>query len=148
MTLLSETKDLIQRTKDLAEKAQEISLPKLADEARARATEIAQSEAAELASELATDALASGAVKPPKLGPKAEPGYNRLIDALNRLPRPLLALTTVGLFLVAAINPTWFEARMAALSAIPEPLWWLAGAVITMFFGSREAYYRRNSKPK
>ena len=97
-------------------------------------------------------ALTAGAIAPlpaPRLGPKAKPGYDPVIDALNRLPRPLLALTTLALFIVAAVNPGWFEARMEALSTIPEPLWWLAGAVITMFFGSREAFYRRTTtKPE
>jgi hypothetical protein len=95
------------------------------------------------AADLAEAALQDGILPAPKLTPKSKRGYDHLIDAMNRLPRPLLALTTVGLFLIAAINPPWFEARMEALSTIPEPLWWLAGAVITMFFGSREAFYRR-----
>ncbi|MCW1917947.1 holin family protein [Rhodobacter sp. KR11] len=106
---------------------------------------------AEMLSAQLDGAISSGALPPlpePKVGPKAKPGYDHLIDALNRLPRPMIALTTVALFLVAAINPTWFEARMEALSAIPEPLWWLAGAVITLFFGSREAFYRRQTPPK
>ncbi|NBZ87616.1 3TM-type holin [Stagnihabitans tardus] len=106
---------------------------------------------AELLSAQLDKAVASGAIPAmpaPQVGPKAKPGYDHLIDALNRLPRPILALTTVALFLVAAIAPAWFEARMEALSAIPEPLWWLAGAVITLFFGSREAFYRRQTPPK
>ncbi len=75
-------------------------------------------------------------------------GYDRLIDAANRLPRPALALFTAGLFLIAAINPAWFEARMQALAAVPEPMWWIIGAVITFFFGAREAHYMRSQPPK
>lgn len=95
-----------------------------------------------LAEEISTQ---SGPLPAPKLAPKAQRGYDALIDALNRLPRPMIALTTLGLFVLAAINPAWFEARMEALSSVPEPLWWLAGAVITLFFGSREAHYRRQT---
>ena len=75
-------------------------------------------------------------------------GYDKLIDALNRLPRPTLALLSLGLFLVAGFNPTWFEARMQALAAVPEPLWWIIGAVITFFFGARETHYLRSGKPR
>lgn len=68
-------------------------------------------------------------------GPKA--GFDRLMDALNRLPRPLMALGTLAIFATALIDPVWFAGRMQALSDIPEPLWWLCGAVISLFFGSR-----------
>ena len=77
--------------------------------------------------------------------PKARRGYDGLIDAANRLPRPLAACLALALFLDAAIDPTGFEARMQALSAIPQPLWWLIGAVTTFFFGAREAHYLRRS---
>lgn len=80
--------------------------------------------------------------------PGAKRGYDRLIDAANRLPRPTLALLTLGLFLVAGFNPTWFEARMQALAAVPEPMWWIIGAVITFFFGARETHYLRSNPPK
>lgn len=80
--------------------------------------------------------------------PAGQRGYDKLIDALNRLPRPTLALLTLALFLVAGLNPNWFEARMQALAAVPEPLWWIIGAVITFFFGARETHYRRSNKPQ
>ena len=97
--------------------------------------------------------LAAGAAGPiPQVQPKTatgKAGYDRLIDAMNRLPRPLLALGVLGVFVVAGINPVWFETQMQVLAAIPQPLWWLFGAVITMFFGSREAHYmRQNTPPK
>ena len=75
--------------------------------------------------------------------PRARLGYDHLIDALNRLPRPLMALLALGFFIVACINPPWFEARIQALSLIPEPMWWIIGAVITFFFGARETHYLR-----
>ena len=78
--------------------------------------------------------------------PKGAQGYNHLIDALNRLPRPLMALLSLGFFIVAGLNPPWFDARMQALAHIPEPMWWIIGAIITFFFGARESHYRR-SKP-
>jgi hypothetical protein len=77
-----------------------------------------------------------GQVRLPQAGrPRA--AYDRLVDALNRLPRPLMALGTVALMAAAMIAPDWFEGRMEALAAVPEALWWLLGAVISLYFGSR-----------
>ena len=64
-------------------------------------------------------------------------GFDRAMDALNRLPRPLMALGTLALIAAALIDPVWFSARMDALAQMPEALWWLIGAVISLFFGSR-----------
>lgn len=75
--------------------------------------------------------------------PNGKAGYDRVIDALNRLPRPLMALGTLAVFVAAAVNPVWFEGRMQVLAAVPQPLWWLLGAVLTLFFGGREAHYMR-----
>ncbi|MGB8623461.1 MAG: holin family protein [Paracoccaceae bacterium] len=63
--------------------------------------------------------------------------FDRLIDGLNRLPRPALALGTLALFVSAMISPVWFAARMQGLALVPEPLWWLLGAVISFYFGAR-----------
>lgn len=67
--------------------------------------------------------------------PKA--GFDRVMDALNRLPRPFMALGIFALMATAMIDPVWFAARMDALGQIPEPLWWLFGAVVSLFFGAR-----------
>ena len=63
--------------------------------------------------------------------------FDRFIDGLNRLPRPALALGTLGLFASALIDPTWFVARMQGVAVIPEPLWWLMGAIVSFYFGAR-----------
>ena len=63
--------------------------------------------------------------------------FDRCIDGLNRLPRPLLALGTIGLFVAAMKEPVWFAARMQGVLLIPEPLWWLMGAVVSFYFGAR-----------
>lgn len=75
-------------------------------------------------------------------------GYDRIIDAMNRLPRPAMMLLTVALFGYASLDPAGFAARMQALAEVPEPLWWLQGAVLTLFFGAREAHYLRLRKPQ
>lgn len=63
--------------------------------------------------------------------------FNRFMDGLNRLPRPALALSTLGLFGAAMIDPDWFVARMQGVAHVPEPLWWLMGVVVSFYFGAR-----------
>ncbi len=70
--------------------------------------------------------------------------FDRLVNGLNRLPRPLLAFGTLGLFTYAMIDPVPFAARMVGLNAVPEPLWWLLGAIVAFYFGARETHYFRN----
>ncbi|MCV2886915.1 holin family protein [Ruegeria aquimaris] len=64
-------------------------------------------------------------------------GFDRFMDGLNRLPRPALALGTLGLFVAAMTDPIWFAERMQGLALVPEPLWWLLGVVVSFYFGAR-----------
>ena len=64
-------------------------------------------------------------------------GFDRLMDALNRVPRPAMALGTIGLFASAMVDPVWFSERMAGIALVPEPLWWLLGAIVSFYFGAR-----------
>jgi hypothetical protein len=70
--------------------------------------------------------------------------FDRLVNGLNRLPRPCLAFGTLGLFVYAMVDPAGFAARMIGLNAVPEPLWWLLGAIVAFYFGARETWYFRN----
>lgn len=63
--------------------------------------------------------------------------FDRLIDGLNRIPRPAMALGTIGLLVAAMVDPLWFGERMAGLALVPEPLWWLLGAIVSFYFGAR-----------
>jgi len=63
--------------------------------------------------------------------------FDRFVDGLNRLPRPMLAFGTLGLFSVAMVDPVWFSARMQGVALVPEPLWWLMGAIVSFYFGAR-----------
>jgi hypothetical protein len=69
--------------------------------------------------------------------------FDRGVNGLNRLPRPLLAFGTLGLFVYAMVDPPGFAARMTGLNAVPEPLWWLLGAIVAFYFGARETHYFR-----
>lgn len=70
--------------------------------------------------------------------------FDQVVNGLNRLPRPLLAFGTIGLFVYAMCDPQQFALRMVGLNAVPEPLWWLLGAVVAFYFGARETHYFRN----
>jgi hypothetical protein len=70
--------------------------------------------------------------------------FDRMVNGLNRLPRPLLAFGTIGLFVYAMVDPVAFAQRMVGLNAVPEPLWWLLGAIVAFYFGARETHYFRN----
>lgn len=63
--------------------------------------------------------------------------FDRFMDGLNRLPRPALALGTLGLFVTAMVNPLWFSERMQGIALVPEPLWWLLGVIVSFYFGAR-----------
>lgn len=68
----------------------------------------------------------------------ARPGaFDRFMDGINRLPRPMLALGTLGLFVTAMVNPLWFAERMQGIALVPEPLWWLLGVIVSFYFGAR-----------
>ena len=56
---------------------------------------------------------------------------------MNRLPRPLMVLGSLALLISALLAPDWFAARMEALSDMPEALWWIIGAVLSLHFGAR-----------
>ena len=74
----------------------------------------------------------------------AQGWFDRFVNGLNRLPRPMLAFGTIGLFVYAMIDPRDFAERMVGLNAVPEPLWWLLGAVVAFYFGARETHYFRS----
>ena len=63
--------------------------------------------------------------------------FDRVIDGVNRLPRPALAIGTLALFVTAMVDPVWFAARMQGIQLVPEPLWWLMGAIVSFYFGAR-----------
>ena len=63
--------------------------------------------------------------------------FDAVMDGINRLPRPALALGTLGLFVAAMVDPIWFAERMQGVALVPEPLWWLMGAVVSFYFGAR-----------
>ncbi|MCB1338150.1 MAG: holin family protein [Maritimibacter sp.] len=63
--------------------------------------------------------------------------FDRLMDGINRVPRPALAVGTLALFVAAMVDPVWFSSRMQGIALVPEPMWWLMGAIVSFYFGAR-----------
>lgn len=63
--------------------------------------------------------------------------FDRAMDGLNRVPRPAMALGTLAMFVAAMVDPVWFASRMEGIALVPEPLWWLLGAIVSFYFGAR-----------
>ncbi|MEH6522125.1 holin family protein [Sulfitobacter sp.] len=63
--------------------------------------------------------------------------FDQFMDGVNRLPRPALALGTLGLFVSAMVAPLWFAQRMQGIALVPDPLWWLLGVIVSFYFGAR-----------
>ncbi len=40
-------------------------------------------------------------------------------------------------------EPRGFSIRMQGLNLVPEPLWWLLGAIVSFYFGARELHHQR-----
>jgi len=70
--------------------------------------------------------------------------FDQFMDGLNRVPRPALALGTLGLFISAMVDPLWFAARMQGIALVPDPLWWLLGVIVSFYFGARHQLKAQN----
>ena len=70
--------------------------------------------------------------------------FDSFVNGLNRLPRPAMTFGVLGMFVYAMADPDGFSLRMEGLQAVPEPLWWFLGAVVSFYFGAREAHYFRS----
>lgn len=80
----------------------------------------------------AREELAAEFVSPPRAH-----GYDAAVDALNRLPRPLMVFAIFALFVYAPYDPAAFVVLMQAYALVPEWLAAVAIAIIAFYFGSR-----------
>lgn len=72
-----------------------------------------------------------------RLPPRERGAFDRLVGALDRLPRPVLTWATLALFAAAVVAPDWFTARMTTLAQLPDSVWWGLGAVLGLHVGAR-----------
>ncbi|MBW7921727.1 MAG: hypothetical protein H3C51_06470 [Rubellimicrobium sp.] len=60
----------------------------------------------------------------------------RLARLARGLPGPALLVVTGLLVVPALVAPGWYADRLALLAGLPEAVWWLAGALLSLAFGA------------
>ncbi len=71
------------------------------------------------------------------LSGRAAPVWARLVRLAWGLPGPWI-LVALGLLVTPAlIAPEWYAARLVLLDHLPEAIWWLVGAGLSLAFGVR-----------
>lgn len=63
--------------------------------------------------------------------------WDSLVDGINRLIRPALAIGVQGAFLWAVIDPVGFAETMQVLQVVPEPLWVVWAGIFAFYFSGR-----------
>ena len=63
--------------------------------------------------------------------------FDSLINGLNRLPRPLMALSALGMLYTPFFFPEVFFLAMQSMELVPEFLWYIIGGIFTFYFGTR-----------
>lgn len=68
---------------------------------------------------------------------KNRTALDSLADALNRLVRPVIALSVIGFFIYAPINPVRMLKISESYEAMPAGFWGLMTVIIGFYFGGR-----------
>ncbi len=63
--------------------------------------------------------------------------FDALMDGINRIPRPLMALGSAWLFVWCMVDPDRFSVAMTALQLVPENLWSILMMIAAFYFTSR-----------
>ncbi|HBM61254.1 MAG TPA: carboxylesterase [Citreicella sp.] len=63
--------------------------------------------------------------------------FDRLMDGVNRLPRPMMVLGIVWLLVQTARDPARMSQVFQAWAILPEAAWVVFGVVVTFYFGGR-----------
>ena len=72
--------------------------------------------------------------------------FDSIVNGLNRLPRPTLALGTIWVFAYAFYNPVKFAEGAQSLQLIPDELWWMMGGIVAFYFGVRTLEKSKDDK--
>ncbi|MBY6117380.1 holin family protein [Mameliella alba] len=64
--------------------------------------------------------------------------WDSLVDGLNRLPRPLLALWALWVLVWTPYDPIFMAQVFAAWAVIPQSVWAVILVIVTFFFGGRQ----------
>ena len=71
---------------------------------------------------------------------------DRVIDFLNRLPRPTIVGMVIYYFILAINDPITFQMVNVSLDGVPESMWEIAFMIIGFFFVARELQRGRDRK--
>ncbi len=74
--------------------------------------------------------------------------WDSFVDGLNRLPRPLITLGILGLFILAPADPVRFLEIARAYQIMPDGFWALLSIIIAFYFGGRMQLTRQQMKIK
>lgn len=72
--------------------------------------------------------------------------WDSFVDGLNRLPRPLITLGILGLFVLAPADPIRFFEIARAYQIMPDGFWALLSIIIAFYFGGRMQVTRQQMK--
>ena len=72
--------------------------------------------------------------------------FNQLMDGVNRIPRPAIALGTLYFFYLAMYEPLRFQEAMVGLALVPDYMWGILLTIITFYFGGRLLHYGTKAK--
>jgi hypothetical protein len=74
--------------------------------------------------------------------------WDSFVDGLNRLPRPLITLGILGLFVLAPTDPVRFLQIAQAYQVMPDGFWALLSVIIAFYFGGRMQVTRQQMSIK
>ncbi len=63
--------------------------------------------------------------------------WDSFVDGLNRLPRPVITFSIIGIFVWAFYDPMGFVEYMGAMEVVPDELWLMWLTIIAFWFGGR-----------
>lgn len=64
--------------------------------------------------------------------------WDSLVDGLNRLPRPMLAIWALWVLAWTPYDPVFMAEVFAAWAVIPQSVWAVILVIVTFFFGGRQ----------
>jgi Holin of 3TMs, for gene-transfer release len=74
--------------------------------------------------------------------------WDSLIDGLNRLPRPLITLGILAIFVLAPLAPARFFEIAKAYQLLPDGFWALLSVIVAFYFGGRMQLKREDAAVK
>lgn len=64
-------------------------------------------------------------------------GFDRFMDGVNRLPRPMMVAGVFGLLIWTSVDPISSAQVFTSWAIIPTEFWYVVLAIVTFYFGGR-----------